>query len=62
MGFYIRNQRYYFKKQIEGCVYYRALRLKRGQEGLLSARLKQVEDEITAQHFGLEYQRPDQSI
>jgi integrase len=60
MGIYIRGIRFYFKKQIEGKVYYRALNLKRGQESLLSARLRQVEEEVIAQHYGLEYQRPDQ--
>lgn len=53
MGLYIRNNRYYFKKQIKGKTYYRALNLKRGQEGLLSARLKQVEEEILAEHYGI---------
>ena len=53
MGLYIRGSRYNFKKQIEGKVYYRALRLRKGQESLLSARLAQVEEEIIAQHFGL---------
>lgn len=60
MGLYIRASRYYFKKQIEGKVYYRALKLKRGQEKLLSGRLKQVEEEILAQHFGLPYSSSEQ--
>lgn len=55
MGLYIRNNRYYFKKQIQGKKYYRALNLKRGQEGLLSDRLKQVEEEILAEHYGIPY-------
>jgi len=55
LGLYIRNNRYYFKKQIKGKAYYRALNLKRGQEGLLSARLKQVEQEILADHYGIPY-------
>ncbi|NIM60034.1 MAG: tyrosine-type recombinase/integrase [Candidatus Aminicenantes bacterium] len=55
MGIYIRNNRYYFKKEIHGKKYYRALKLKRGQEALLSARLKQVEEEVLAKHFGISY-------
>lgn len=55
MGLYIRNNRYYFKKQIQGKTYYRALNLKRGQEGLLSDRLKQIEEEILAAHYGIPY-------
>jgi len=55
MGIYIRNNRYYFKKQIEGKVYYKALRINRGQEALLSARLEQIEEEVLAEHFGIPY-------
>ncbi len=55
MSLYIRNNRYYFKKEIQGKKYYRALKLKKGQESLLSARLKQVEEEILAQHFAIPY-------
>jgi len=55
LGLYLRNNSYYFKKQIQGKAYYRALNLKRGQEGLLSARLKQVEEEILASHYGIPY-------
>jgi len=55
LGLYIRNNRYYFKKEIHGKKYYRALKLKRGQEALLSARLKQIEEEVLAEHFGIPY-------
>lgn len=55
MGLYIRGGRYYFRKKIEGKVYYKALGIKKGQENLLSERLKQVEDEVTAKHYGLSY-------
>ena len=61
MGLYIRGNRYYFKKQLEGKVYYKALKLKRGQENLLSARLKQIEDQITAEHYGIPY-NPNKQI
>jgi integrase len=53
MGLYLRNNRYYFKRQLDGRAYYVALKLKRGQEALLSGRIKQVEESIIAQHFGL---------
>ncbi|MCD6193338.1 MAG: site-specific integrase [Candidatus Aminicenantes bacterium] len=51
----IKNGRYYFRKQIEGRIYWKALGLKKGQESLLSTRLKQVEEQIIANHFGLPY-------
>jgi integrase len=54
MGVYLRNHIYWFKKTIEGKDYYRSLQIHKGQEHFLSARLQQVEDEITAEHFGLE--------
>lgn len=57
MGLYLRNNRYYYKKNIEGKSYYKALRLRRGQEVLLSSRVRQVEDEIVASHFGLDYEK-----
>jgi integrase len=56
LGLYIRSGHYYFKKQIQGKTYYQALKLKRGQEALLSPRVQQVEEEIIAKHFGLPYQ------
>jgi len=55
MGTYLRGPWYHYRKEIDGRKYYRALKIKRGQEALLSERLKQVEEEITALHFGLEY-------
>jgi integrase len=53
MGTFLRGKIYQYKRQIEKRRYYRSLHIKRGQESMLSARLKQVEDEITAEHFGL---------
>lgn len=61
MGIYLRNSRYYFRKQIDGRVYYEALKLRRGQEALLSARIKQVEEGILAHHFGIDY-APGRSV
>lgn len=55
MGVYLRRGHYYFRKQIQRKVYYQALKLRRGQEALLSGRLKQVEEEMIAKHFGLDY-------
>jgi len=60
LGLYVRGNRYYFKKQLEGKVYYKALKLKKGQEKLLSARLEQIEEEILAGHFGIPYQQNKQ--
>jgi len=60
MGLYVKNAWYHYRKQIAGKVYYRALKIKKGQERLLSGRLEQVENEITARHFGLDY-RPSES-
>lgn len=57
MGLYVKNSWYHYRKQIEGKVYYQALKIKKGQEKLLSARLEQVEEEITARHFGLPYEK-----
>lgn len=54
MGIYVKNNRYYYKKQIEGKVYYKSLRLSRGQERFISQRIRQLEDEIIAEHFKLD--------
>jgi hypothetical protein len=53
MGVYLRGNWYRYKKQIGGQTYYEALKIKRRQEYLLSARVKQVEDKIMARHFCL---------
>lgn len=55
MGLYLKSGWYHYRKQIEGKLYYKALKIKRGQERLLSERLEQVENEITARHFGLSF-------
>lgn len=60
MGLYIRGNHYYFKKQIDGKVYYKALKIKKGQEAMLSDRIKQAENEVTAQHFGLPWKEKEQ--
>jgi ribosomal protein RSM22 (predicted rRNA methylase) len=53
MGVYLQGSWHRYKKQIGGQTYHEALKIKRGQEYLLSAGVKQVEDKITARHFGL---------
>ena len=57
MGLYLRGNWYWFKKEIEKKKYYRSLRIRKGQEKLLSHRLKQVEEEILAEHYGLPYRK-----
>lgn len=59
MGLYLRGNWYHFRKQLEGRNYYRALKIKRGQEWLLSARLQQIEEQIIAEHFGLPYEKTE---
>jgi integrase/recombinase XerC len=58
LGVYVRGAWYHYKKMVQGKVYLRPLKIKRGQESLLSERVKQIEEEIAATHFGLEYHRP----
>ena len=53
MGVFIKSGRYHYKRMIDGRRYYRSLGLKKGQESMLSARMKQVDDEITALAYGL---------
>jgi integrase len=53
MGAYLRGRVYHYKRMIDGRTYYRSLKIHKGQELLLSGRIKQVDDEITALHFGL---------
>jgi integrase len=53
MGIYLRNKIYWYKRRIEGAQYYRSLRIKKGQEHLLSARMAQMDERIVADHYGL---------
>jgi DNA-binding NtrC family response regulator len=53
MGAYLRGRVYHYKRMIDGRTYYRSLKIHKSQEPLLSGRIKQVDDEITALHFGL---------
>ena len=54
MGVYLRGNWYWYKRMVDGRTYYRPLKIKKRQESLLSARLAQVEDEITSLHLGLD--------
>ena len=54
MGLYLRGSWYWYKRMVNGRVYYRPLKIRKGQESFLSARLSQVEDEITSLHLGLD--------
>jgi hypothetical protein len=58
MGILLKKNRYYYRKMIGGKDYWRALGLHKGQEALLSERLKQVELEVISEHYGLEYHKP----
>lgn len=53
MGVYLRGRFYWYKRMIDGVCYYRSLKIKKGQESMLSARMAQVDEEIAAEHFGL---------
>jgi integrase len=53
MGVYLRGRYYWYKRMIDGVCYYRSLKIKKGQETMLSARMAQVDEEIAAEHFGL---------
>jgi integrase len=51
---YVRGNWYWYKRMLGGHVYYRPLKIRKGQESLLSARLAQIDDEITSLHLGLD--------
>jgi integrase len=53
MGVFLRGRWYWYRRMIDGHRVYRSLKIKRGQEAMLSGRMRQVDDEITAAHFGL---------
>ena len=59
MGLYLKSGWYHFRRQIEGKLYYKALKLRKGQERLLSERLEQVENQIVSRHFGLAYSKAE---
>jgi len=45
MGVYLRGRYYWYKRMIDGVCYYRSLKIKKGQETMLSARMAQVDEE-----------------
>lgn len=53
MGVLLRGKKYYYKKQIDHKVYYRSLHVSKGQEALLYARIQQLDNQITAKHYGI---------
>ena len=53
MGVYLRGRFYWYRRMIDGHRVYRSLKIKKGQEAMLSGRMRQVDDEITAAAFGL---------
>ena len=59
MGAYLRGRWYWYRRTIDKRDYRVPLGLKKGQESMLSARIKQVDDKITAMAYGLPI--PDQT-
>jgi integrase len=53
MGAYLRGRWWWYKRMLGGRVYYRALKIRKGQESMLSARLAQEDAAILAAHYGL---------
>lgn len=53
MGAYLRGRWWWYRRMIEGHEYYRPLRIRKGQENLLSGRIAQEDAKIVAEHFGL---------
>ena len=48
MGIYLRGKVYWYKRRIEGAQYYRSLRIKKGQEHLISGRMAQMDERIVS--------------
>lgn len=53
MGAYLRGRWWWYKRSIEGRRYARPLRVRKGQEHMLSARIAQADADIVAEHYGL---------
>ncbi len=58
MGVYIRGNRYWYRRIVEGVIYRRPLGIRKGQETFLSARITQEEEAILARHYGTPAPRP----
>lgn len=55
MGVYLRGGRWYwYKRTIDKTPYYRPLKIKKGQEVFMSARIAQADEDIVAAHYGLQ--------
>jgi len=59
MGAYLRGRWWWYRRTIDKHDYRIPLKLHKGQESMLSARIKQMDDKITAAHYGLPI--PDQT-
>lgn len=57
MGIYLRDRTYWFKRTIDGRIYYRSLNIHKGQELLLSEAIKQMDLQVTADHLGIPFRR-----
>jgi len=53
MGAYLRGRWWWYRRTIDKHEYRAPLKLHKGQESMLSGRMKQMDDRITALHFGL---------
>jgi len=53
LGAYLRGRWWWYKRTIDKVPYYRPLKIRKGQENFLSARIAQVDEDIAADHFGL---------
>ncbi len=53
MGIYSRGRWYWYKRTIDKTPYYRALKIKKGQESLMSERIAQADEDIVSVHYGL---------
>ncbi len=54
MGAYLRGRWWWYKRTFDKRTYRRPLRIRKGQESMLSARITQTDEDIIALHFGLE--------
>lgn len=54
MAVYLRKNRYYYRRQIDGRDYHRSLGIKKGQERMLSALIQRADEAIVAEANGLE--------
>jgi len=59
MGAYLRGRWWWYRRTIDKHDFRIPLKLHKGQESMLSARIKQMDDKITADHYGLPI--PDQT-